>query len=157
MREVAPGDLVFSFCGGEIRAFGIARGHAYECPKPDFGSAGRNWDEIGWRVDVRFHEAAKPFHPRDWMPHLALLLPERYSPLQEDGRGVQNLYLTLLSRELGLAIAELLGLEVAALAREESVMEGLGAAPVPEVLLWEEHLERRLKPTRVCRRPSAGS
>jgi hypothetical protein len=53
MREVSPGDLVFSFADTRIRAFGIARSHAYEAPKPlEFGSAGRKWGEIGWRVDV---------------------------------------------------------------------------------------------------------
>src|SRR5687767_3592176 len=57
MREVAPGDLVFSFADRWIRAFGVARSHAYEAPKPlEFGRAGRNWDVIGWRVDVTFHE-----------------------------------------------------------------------------------------------------
>jgi putative restriction endonuclease len=54
MREVAPGDLVFSFADTRIRAFGLARSHAFEAPKPlEFGSAGRNWDEIGWRVEVQ--------------------------------------------------------------------------------------------------------
>ena len=57
MREVAPGDLVFSFADTRFRAFGIARSYAYEAPKPlEFGSAGRNWDDVGWRVDVQFRE-----------------------------------------------------------------------------------------------------
>jgi hypothetical protein len=34
MREVAPGDLVLSFEGTRIRAIGVARSYAYECPKP---------------------------------------------------------------------------------------------------------------------------
>lgn len=43
MREVAPGDLVFSFADTRIGAFGIVQSHAYENPKPaEFGSAGRN-------------------------------------------------------------------------------------------------------------------
>jgi hypothetical protein len=41
MREVAPGDLVLSLEGTHIRAIGVARSYAYECPKPpEFGSAG---------------------------------------------------------------------------------------------------------------------
>lgn len=40
MREVAPGDLVFSFADTRIRAFGLARSHAYEAPKPEeFGTS----------------------------------------------------------------------------------------------------------------------
>jgi hypothetical protein len=47
MREVAPGDLVFSFEGTRIRAIGVATSCAYES-----GSAGPNWSVIGWKVDV---------------------------------------------------------------------------------------------------------
>ncbi len=47
MREVSPGDLVFSFADTRIRAFGIARSHAYEAPKPlEFGAAGHAWGDI---------------------------------------------------------------------------------------------------------------
>src|ERR1043165_9653260 len=64
MREVAPGDLVFSFADTRIRAWGRATSFAYEAPKPEeFGSAGRHWDQIGWRVDIAFHELATIFRP----------------------------------------------------------------------------------------------
>ena len=55
MREVAPGDLVLSFEGTRIRAIGVARSYAYECPKPpEFDLADPNWSYIGWKVDVGF-------------------------------------------------------------------------------------------------------
>lgn len=143
MREVAPGDLVFSFAGSQIRAFGIAQSYAYECPKPDFGGAGRNWDDIGWRVDVRFNEVAKPFRPRDWMALLGPLLPERYSPLQADGHG-QQMYLTAIPERLALAIADLLGTEVGALARAELVQDRSVISPVAEIVLWEDRIEQKI-------------
>ena len=145
MREVAPGDLVFSFCDARIRAVGIAQSHAYECPKPDFGGAGRNWEAIGWRVDVRFHEVAKPVRPKDWMGVLGPLLPRKYSPLQPNGNGLQGVYLTALPEPLALAIADLLGGEIGALARSEVARDGPVEARVPEIVLWEEHLERRIE------------
>lgn len=41
MREVAPGDVIFSFCNTKIPAIGIATSPAYEAPKPgEFGSVG---------------------------------------------------------------------------------------------------------------------
>lgn len=41
MREVAPGDVVFSFAATIIRAIGFAASHADEAPKPlEFGQAG---------------------------------------------------------------------------------------------------------------------
>lgn len=64
MREVAPGDLVFSFAGSRITAYGIASSHAYEAPKPaESGAAGRKWDDIGWRVGVSYQELAHDFPP----------------------------------------------------------------------------------------------
>lgn len=145
MREVAPGDLILSFADTRISAFGIARSHAYEAPKPvEFGSAGRNWEAIGWRVDVEFHKAGSPFRPADWIELLRPLLPERYSPLQRDGRGVQAIYLTELPRELALALADLLGTEVGALARTEVIAERK-IIDTPEVVLWEEHLRRAIQ------------
>lgn len=141
MREVAPGDLIFSFSDTRVGAFGVARSFAYEAPKPEeFGSAGRNWETIGWRVDVSFTEARRPFRPVDWMEQLRPLLPDRYAPLQRDGRGLQGVYLTELSRPLAHQIADLLGSEVGALARAETVADHT-AAPVPEVVTWEEHLQ----------------
>lgn len=59
MRGVGK-DTFCSFCDTLIRAVGIAHGNCYECPKPaEFGSTGRNWSAVGWRVDVRFAVLAK--------------------------------------------------------------------------------------------------
>jgi putative restriction endonuclease len=46
MREVAPGDLVFSFCDTRIAALGVVSGYCRESPKPEeFGTAGTNWSQ----------------------------------------------------------------------------------------------------------------
>ena len=48
MREVAPGDVVFSFADALIKAIGIVNSNAYEAPKPlEFGQAGAYWEMIG--------------------------------------------------------------------------------------------------------------
>ncbi len=55
MREVAPGDLIFSYVDTRVAAVGIAKSYCYESPKPEeFGTTGMNWEHIGWRVRVRF-------------------------------------------------------------------------------------------------------
>ena len=55
MREVAPGDIVLSFCDTRIAALGIISGYCHESPKPEeFGTAGIHWSQIGWRVGVRW-------------------------------------------------------------------------------------------------------
>jgi putative restriction endonuclease len=145
MREVAPGDMVFSFADTRIRAFGIALSHAYEAPKPpEFGAAGRNWEAIGWRVDVSFQEMATSFRPVDWMKQLGPLLPGKYAPLLPSGHGVQ-MYLTELPRAFALTLADLLGSGIGALARAEAVEERHFQAPNPELAIWEEHLRQAIE------------
>lgn len=146
MREVSPGDLAFSFVKTRIWAFGIARSHAYEAPKPvEFGAAGRDWSDIGWRVDVTFHEIPTVVRPVEWIELLRPLLPSKYSPLSAEGRGSQTVYLTELPKPLALALADLVGSEVAAIARAESVAEIDLTAPAQELVLWEDHLRREIE------------
>jgi len=48
MREVSPGDVVFSFVDTHIVAIGIAQSYCWESPKPaEFGAAGQNWENVG--------------------------------------------------------------------------------------------------------------
>lgn len=47
MRQVSPGDIVFSFVDTRITAIGIARSYCWESPKPqEFGSTGQNWENV---------------------------------------------------------------------------------------------------------------
>lgn len=115
MREVSYGDIVFSFNDQKIMAMGIAQGPAYTCPKPiEFGTAGANWDEIGWRVDVNFSILQHPIQPRAHIGLLRAFLPKRYSPLQVSGAGNQ-LYLTEISELFAQALVGLIGPEAEAI------------------------------------------
>lgn len=145
MREVSPGDFIFSFADTWVRAFGIAQSNAYEAPKPlEFAGAGRSWSDIGWRVDVKFHEVDKGFRPADWIERLRSLLPSRYSPLRENGHGVQSIYLTELPENLALTMASLLSSEALAFARSE-VVDKLIVSPIAEMVMWEEHLAKNIE------------
>lgn len=78
MREVAPGDIVFSYASGAIQGFGVAQTHCYTSPRPnEFGHIGEVWDEIGWRVDVHFVPIRPSLRPADHMVALAPVLPKR--------------------------------------------------------------------------------
>ena len=117
MREVAPGDLILSFMDTRILAVGIAQSYAWESPKPlEFGSAGENWEGIGWRVKVQFTELAKKIRPKDHIEILRPLLPAKYSPLQPNGNGLQSVYLTEVPTPLAEVLIGLIGQEVAPLA-----------------------------------------
>lgn len=140
MREVAPGDVVFSFAGTVIRAIGIAASHTYESPKPlEFGQAGAYWDKIGWRVDVRFSELRLPLKPSHHMSILAPLLPSRYAPLRHNGNGLQNMYLTRLPEHLAAALIDLLGAEARDLVLGFRVAEEALLATGVGLVEWEEH------------------
>ena len=159
MREVSPGDLIFSFSDTLIRAIGIAQGHCYECPKPtEFGSAGRNWQAIGWRVDVRFTSLMNTIRPMNHMAVLRPVLPGRYSPLQTNGHGNQAVYLAELPTPMANAIGGLIGAEFQLFtnsALEVATDEKSRATTdAGEMRVWEEHLiEQIQRETRYCRIP----
>lgn len=150
MREVAPGDLIFSFCDTRIRAVGVARSYCYECPKPvEFGTAGMYWDTVGWRVDVIFRERPTAIRPKDHMAILAPLLPGKYAPLRPNGDGLQSVYLTELPPDFALALAALVGRDVVDLAKglltQDSGAEIAAEAVPPPALVWESELVRRIE------------
>jgi hypothetical protein len=143
MKEVLPGDVVFSFFDTFIQAVGIAQGRATTAPKPEFGSAGAVWDSIGWLVEVDYFLLPVPFRPREHMQALARLLPQKYSPLRANGDGLQGVYLAEVSQDMagGLAFAGNIELDVirSALAptpsSDESADEGeIDAAQDPKTV-----------------------
>jgi putative restriction endonuclease len=149
MREVAPGDLIFSFVDTKIAAIGIARSYCWECPKPtEFGSAGQNWENVGWRVNVSFVPLLNKIHPTDHMEVLRPLLPDRYAPLQPNGNGLQGIYLTELSQDFASVLSGLIGEEASPL------IEGSQAVPAVEngrlatgddLDVWERRLEEQVE------------
>lgn len=141
MREVASGDVIFSFTDTQIKAIGTAVSHAYEAPKPlEFGATGAYWDRIGWRVDVHFVELRGSIRPSEHMNLLAPRLPTKYAPLQPNGDGLQSVYLTNVPESLAGALIDLIGYEARTLLRPSQVA---AANPMQQIaiglLQWEEH------------------
>jgi hypothetical protein len=140
MREVAPGDVVFSFADTLVRAIGVVASHAYEAPKPlEFGIAGAYWEMIGWRVDVRFLQLRHPIRPSEYMSSLAPLLPRRYSPLLPNGNGLQSVYLTRLPETFAAALVDLIGIEARDVVVGRRVAEEAPVRPGIGLIVWEEH------------------
>jgi hypothetical protein len=145
MREIAPGDPILSFEGTFIRKAGIAQSYCYECPKPaEFGAAGRNWDIIGWKVDVRYLDLPNQIRPAEHMDVLGPRLPARYSPLRANGHGQQNIYLTPVPGDLMAVLADLIGAPLRALMRAELQMDVIGRYG-DGLLEWESHLTRQIE------------
>lgn len=142
MREVAPGDLVVSFVDTRIVCIGVAQSYCWESPKPvEFGNAGQNWENVGWKVKVHFTSLQNQVRPKDHIEILRSLLPERYSPLQPNGNGLQSVYLTELPSTLAQVLFGLIGDEVVPITQAAKTNR-----PVPsdDLDIWERRLEQQV-------------
>jgi putative restriction endonuclease len=145
MREVAPGDIVFSFCDTRIAAIGIVSGYCRESPKPEeFGAAGTNWSQIGWRVGVRWQRLRNAIRPKDHIAQLRSELATSYAPLTPDGNGLQSVYLTRVGAGLASVLFGLIGNEVASVSDvgyETGRVERESPAPEKDIDEWERRVE----------------
>ena len=107
MERLKFGDIVFSFCDTLIKAIGVVKSPAITAPKPKFRNAGSNWSNIGWYAEVEFVELPNPIKPKEFMSQIAPLLAEKYAPLQPNGNGLQGVYLTDISDDLGQLLIKL--------------------------------------------------
>lgn len=141
MREVAPGDIIFSFVDTRIFALGVAESYCYESPKPEeFGGAGPNWEAIGWRVGARFTTLSNRIRPKEHIELLRPLLPTLYSPFQPNGNGIQSVYLTHVPDVLAQALIALVGPEAVAVQQSTNDLEAITAINT-DVEMWEQHIE----------------
>lgn len=153
MKEVAPGDTVFSYWNGAIRAYGTIRSFGYDAPKPEeFGDAGRNWSKIGYRADVAYVELRQPVDPhRDAWARVQPLLPEKYSPLNRNtGDGLQSVYLAALPLTLGQLLWALVAERGNVLQAMDERSLLIKSAEEPEREIWERHELRTLEEARIA-------
>lgn len=64
ITRIAPGDVVFAFSGGWVRAVGVATGYAREA-------------QAGWRLPVQFRQLERPLRPKHHAAELAPALPTK--------------------------------------------------------------------------------
>src|ERR1700688_4186446 len=149
MREVAPGDVIFSFLDTRVAALGIARPYCYESPKPtEFGNTAGNGGQIGGKVEAAFRELANRVRPKDHMPELRALLPVKYSPLRPTGDGLQSVYLTKISSALAAALCRLIGHEANQVAEVGSTVgqpDRHNVTPEPTLEEWERRIESSIE------------
>ncbi len=149
MREVSPGDIVFSFVDTRIAAIGIARSYCWESPKPqEFGSAGQNWENVGWKVRVHFVPLINRVRPKDHMDVLRSVLPDRYSPLQFNGNGIQSVYLTEVPATFAEVLTGLIGSEATLVTHAEIAADLAQDGPQAvgdDLDTWEHRLETQVE------------
>jgi putative restriction endonuclease len=95
MLKVRPGDLVFSYADTALKALGVVLTSAASRSRPEeFGRVGEQWSEDGWYVPVDFRVLRQQLRTIDYAADLRAVLPARYSPIQENGKGNQGAYLS---------------------------------------------------------------
>ena len=124
MRSVKSGDVIFSYANSSIIAIGIAQTLSYHFPQPtEFGSAGLNWSQEGWRIDVKYTKLVKPLRTIDKIKEIANLLPSKYSPINSlTGYGNQS-YLFKIDYELAIVLAQMIDHSAVKLVSKEMVLD----------------------------------
>jgi putative restriction endonuclease len=148
MREVSPGDIIFSFVDTRIAEIGIAQSYCWESPKPlEFGDAGQNWENVGWKINVSFTTLLNKVRPQDHIDVLRTVLPTRYSPLQTNGNGIQSIYLTEVPQHFAEVLAGLIGEEARPFISAAEITTG-GAGDLmmsgDDLDVWEHRLEEKV-------------
>ena len=134
MLEAQAGDAVFSFYDTRIQAVGVVTATAETAPRPDFGAAGQSnsWANEGWLVGAEFTRVASSIRPKEHIELIRPLLPSKYSPLRDNGDGLQSVYLAEISTDLADLLLDLSGAELPDRPPETS------PDPPPEAVAEEE-------------------
>ena len=98
LTRVQPGDLVFAFADGAVRAVGIALRSATKA-SPEKGE---------WQLPVRFLQLGVPLNPKMHMLKLKPVLPHSYSPLRTTGARNPAVYLAAVSDAMAAVLRQLL-------------------------------------------------
>ena len=148
MKKVSPGDVIFSYAKTAIGAVGVARTHCYSFPKPtEFGAAGSNWLDEGWKVDIAYRRLDAPVRTMDHVSALRDLLPRKFSPLKPDTGGANQAYLFEINQSLALALAHLIDRQTIDLVQDVRLAdksESFGYID-ENINEWEQQLEKAIR------------
>jgi putative restriction endonuclease len=147
LREVQTGDLVISYAFAAVQGFGIAQSPCYSCPKPgEFGGVGDNWNESGWRAEVKFTKFVKPIRTAEYSQLIAPLLAVKYAPLKPSGLGNES-YFAKISRELAVLILDLADPSLRSIIEQPlNLKEEVETySPQPQIILdWEDRIQAKI-------------
>jgi putative restriction endonuclease len=108
----------------------------------EFGSAGQNWENVGWKVIVDFTRLLNQVRPKDHIDLVRKALPARYSPLQQNGNGIQSIYLTEVPENLAAVLGALIGAEFDAVRSGADLETRIPMRAGDDLDVWEQRLEK---------------
>lgn len=95
MKQVQPGDVIFSYVNQKIPAISVAKSAAVPSSRPEEFPDQELWKQEGVRVDVEFRDLKPALKVPEIVSQLQPLLPPTYSPLTKKGAkkgtGVQGI------------------------------------------------------------------
>ena len=90
-------------------------------------------------MKVHFTELANKVRPKEHIDILRPLLPDKYSPLQPNGNGLQSVYLTEVPKTLAEVLIGLIGQEVAPIAMSAAKVKPVSTDDLDS---WERKIEQ---------------
>ena len=90
---------------------------------------------------MKVTELENKVRPKDHIDILRPLLPEKYSPLQPNGNGLQSVYLTEIRAPLAEVLMGLMGAEVTVVA---VTARDVKPVPADDLDVWERKLEQQI-------------
>lgn len=147
MKKLRPGDIVFSYANAVIAAVGVAQTHCYSFPKPiEFGNAGSNWSDEGWKVDVAYRKLEQPVRTMDHIQKLRKLLPSTKSPIKQDTGGANQAYLFQIELPFAKALAQLIDNATVLLVSQNVVAENSDSFKTIDAQLevWGNRIETQI-------------
>ncbi|HCU15193.1 MULTISPECIES: HNH endonuclease [Hafnia] len=97
----SPGDKVVSYANKMIAYVGVVTDFAISASKPEFGAAGKLWDNDGWLLPVDWQKFNAPVSPLQILDQLrpCLEVDGIFSPIRLDNaHGYQHIYLTEIGK-----------------------------------------------------------
>lgn len=90
MKEIAPGDLIFSVVKQNIVAISLALTYATDTEKPAQFQAGNTWGREGYLVEAEYNDLKSPFSIRENTREILPLMQQKYAPFTSEGKGNQG-------------------------------------------------------------------
>ncbi len=90
MKQVQPGDVIFSYVDQKIPAISVAKSAAIPSSRPKEFLGQELWKQEGVRVDVEFRDLKPALEVPQIVSQLQPFLSTKYSPLTKNGTGVQG-------------------------------------------------------------------
>jgi putative restriction endonuclease len=99
-------------------------------------------------VNASFTHLVNKIRPKDHMGVLREVLPDRYSPLQANGNGIQSIYLTELSEDFAEVLGGLIGEEARSLIAAAEACAAVQSERIvtgDELDVWESRIEQQIE------------